>query len=99
MLLIFFFFNHTRTGRAMRACSIDRQAASLVGINVSRMSLYAFLLAAALGGLAGLVNTEIRYTVGAKLELSGFTAAVVGGLGTSSGPCPEGWRWACSRDC
>jgi branched-chain amino acid transport system permease protein len=91
VLLVYLFFNHTKAGKAMRACSINRQAASLVGINVSRMSLYAFILAAALGGLAGLINAPYAsYSIGLFLGIKGFTAAVVGGLGNTFGAVTGG---------
>jgi branched-chain amino acid transport system permease protein len=89
--LVYLFFNHTRAGRAMRACSVNRQAASLVGINVSRMSLYSFLLAATLGGIAGLINAPYAsYGIGLFLGIKGFTAAVVGGLGNTFGAVTGG---------
>lgn len=89
--LVYLFLNRTRAGRAMRACSINRQAASLVGINVSRMSLYAFVLAAALGGLAGVVNAPFaNYDMGLRLGVKGFTGAVVGGLGNTFGAVAGG---------
>jgi branched-chain amino acid transport system permease protein len=91
VLLVYVFFNHTRAGKAMRACSVNRQAASLVGINVSRMSLYAFLLAATLGGIAGLINAPYAsYGIGLYLGIKGFTAAVVGGLGNTFGAVTGG---------
>jgi branched-chain amino acid transport system permease protein len=91
VLLVYLFFSHTRAGKAMRACSINRQAASLVGINVSRMSLYSFLLAATLGGIAGLVNAPYAsYGIGLFLGIKGFTAAVVGGLGNTFGAVTGG---------
>jgi branched-chain amino acid transport system permease protein len=91
VLLVYIFFNRTRPGKAMRACSVNRQAASLVGINVSRMSLYSFLLAAALGGIAGLINAPFaKYSVGLFLGIKGFTAAVVGGLGNTFGAVSGG---------
>lgn len=84
--MVYVFFNHTRAGKAMRACSVNRQAASLVGIDVSRMSLYSFLLAAALGGAAGLISAPYAsYGMGLELGVKGFTAAVVGGLGNVFG--------------
>jgi len=86
VLLVYLFFSRTRTGKAMRACSINRQASSLVGINVSRMSLYSFLIAASLGSLAGIVNAPYAsYGIGLFLGIKGFTAAVVGGLGNTFG--------------
>ncbi len=88
---VYLFFNHTRAGKAMRACSVNRLAASLVGINVMRMSLYSFLLAAALGGLAGLINAPYAsYSIGLFLGVKGFTAAVVGGLGNTFGAVAGG---------
>lgn len=86
VLLTYFFFSRTRNGKAMRACSINQQAANLVGINVSRMSLYAFMISAALAGAAGVINGGMAsYDMGLLLGVSGFTAAVVGGLGNTFG--------------
>jgi branched-chain amino acid transport system permease protein len=84
--ITYLFFNHTRVGKAMKACSINRQAASLVGINVSRMSLYSFALSGALGGAAGLINAPYAsYNLGLFLGVKGFTSAVIGGLGNTFG--------------
>ena len=97
--LVYFFFNKTKAGKAMRACSINRQAASLVGINVSRMSLYAFILAAALGALAGLINAPFaKYSIGLFLGVKGFTAAVVGGLGNTFGAVAGGLALGLSEE-
>lgn len=89
--LIYFFFNRTRAGKAMRACSVNRQAASLVGIDVSRMSLYSFIIAAALGGAAGLISAPfVSYGIGMELGVKGFTASIVGGLGNTFGAVAGG---------
>jgi branched-chain amino acid transport system permease protein len=91
VVLVYFFFNRTNAGKAMRACSINRQAASLVGIDVSRMSLYSFVLAAILGGLAGLANAPYAsYSIGLYIGIKGFTAAVLGGLGNTFGAVTGG---------
>ncbi len=91
VLLVYVFFSRTRAGRAMRACSVNRQAACLVGIDVSRMSFYSFLLAAALGSVAGLANAPYAsYSIGLDLGVKGFTAAVVGGLGNTFGAVTGG---------
>jgi branched-chain amino acid transport system permease protein len=82
------FFGTTRTGKAMRACAIDREAASLQGIPVSRMLSLAFGLSAALGALAGILITPTQYTafnVGVPFAISGFIAAIVGGFGRPFG--------------
>ena len=82
------FFAHTRTGRAMRACAINREAAALQGIPVSRMLALSFALSAALGAIAGILITPTQYTafnVGVPFAISGFIAAILGGFGNAAG--------------
>jgi branched-chain amino acid transport system permease protein len=78
------FFRRTKVGKAMRACAFNAEAASLQGINVSRMLSLSFALSAALGAVAGVLITPTQYTafnVGVPFAISGFIAAVVGGFG------------------
>ncbi|MFM9887029.1 MAG: branched-chain amino acid ABC transporter permease [Burkholderiales bacterium] len=82
------FFARTRTGKAMRACAINREAAALQGIPVSRMLAYSFALSAGLGAIAGILITPTQYTafnVGVPFAISGFIAAIVGGFGNAAG--------------
>src|SRR5215213_166657 len=82
------FFASTKTGKAMRACSINPEAAALQGIPVSRMLALSFALSAALGALAGVLVTPTQYTafnVGVPFAISGFIAAIVGGFGRPLG--------------
>jgi branched-chain amino acid transport system permease protein len=82
------FFASTKVGKAMRACSINAEAAALQGIPVSRMLALAFALSAALGALAGVLVTPTQYTafnVGVPFAISGFIAAIVGGFGRPLG--------------
>ena len=86
--LLAVFFGRTRTGKAMRACAVDPEAAALQGIPVSRMLSLAFALSAALGALAGILITPTQYTafnVGVPFAISGFIAAIVGGFGRPFG--------------
>jgi branched-chain amino acid transport system permease protein len=86
--LLALFFARTRVGRAMRACSINPEAAALLGIPVSRMLAYAFALSAGLGAVAGVLITPTQYTafnVGVSFAISGFIAAIVGGFGNPGG--------------
>ncbi|HNY25938.1 MAG TPA: branched-chain amino acid ABC transporter permease [Candidatus Sumerlaeota bacterium] len=81
------FFNHTLTGKAMRACSYNRVAARLVGINSRLMVMLAFGLSAGIGALAGAVVvpiTNMEYSSGSMFGLKGFSAAVLGGLGNNT---------------
>ena len=82
------FFARTRTGRAMRACAINREAAALQGIPVARMLGFSFALSAALGAVAGILITPTQYTafnVGVPFAISGFIAAILGGFGSAGG--------------
>jgi branched-chain amino acid transport system permease protein len=87
------FFKRTTTGRSMRACSSDRMAASLCGIDVSAMVTLSFMLSAAIGALAGCVIspiTQTQYDCGTSLAIKGFTVAILGGLGNSMGAVAGG---------
>lgn len=86
--LLALFFKKTLIGRAMRACSINREAAALQGISVSRMLALSFALSAALGAIAGILLTPTQFTafnVGTPFAISGFIAAIVGGFGRPFG--------------
>lgn len=78
-----FYFYHTISGKAMRACSYNSRAAGLVGIDVRRMVLFSFMISSALGSLAGIIVaplTMTAYDVGIMLGLKGFCAAIIGGM-------------------
>ena len=86
-------FQHTRTGKAMRATASDRDAAALVGIPVRRTITLSFALAAAAGAVAGVVVTPLTFTSyehGAMLGFKGFSAAMLGGLGNPFGAVAGG---------
>jgi len=87
------FFGRTMTGKAMRACAFNRTAARLVGINPRTMVMLAFSMSAGIGALAGVVVVPITgmvYEDGMALGLKGFCAAVLGGLGNSTGAVAAG---------
>ncbi len=88
-----YFFDKTLTGKAIMACSFNRKAAFLVGINVKRMLLISYGLSAALGAAAGVLVAPITfmsYGSGAMLGLKGFCAAILGGMGNSMGAVAGG---------
>jgi branched-chain amino acid transport system permease protein len=77
------FFNLTIAGKAMRACSYNSRAASLVGIDVKKMVLLSFMISSAIGSMAGIIIaplTMTAYDVGVMLGIKGFCAAIIGGL-------------------
>lgn len=78
----------TAPGRALRVCAENGVAARLVGVDVRRMTLLSFALAAALGAVAGVVvapTTSLQFDTGRLFTISGFIAVVIGGLGSFSG--------------
>ena len=77
------FFSRTYLGKALTASASNPYAARLVGIDVRRMGLLAFALAGILGGLAGVLvapSNALSFSSDLPLALSGFAAAVFGGL-------------------
>jgi branched-chain amino acid transport system permease protein len=79
----------TRMGKAMRATAYDREAAAMMGIDVDRVIASTFLLGSMLAGAAGvmfgLLFSQIFHFMGFLAGLKGFTAAVVGGIGSIPG--------------
>lgn len=88
LLALWYFLTRTMTGRAMRAVAMNKEAARTTGISPMKMSMLAFMLAAALGAIGGVVLAPLQAPdpgIGLPLGLKGFTAAVIGGLGSPLG--------------
>jgi branched-chain amino acid transport system permease protein len=89
MLTLYWFVERTRTGRAMRALSEDKDTAALMGINVDRTISITFaiggLLAGAAGVLYAIVFTQVHWFMGFVPGIKAFTAAVLGGVGNIIG--------------
>jgi branched-chain amino acid transport system permease protein len=93
VIFLSIFFRHTLTGRSMRACSSNRMAAVLCGINAKNMVTISFMLSAAIGALAGCVIsplTQTQYEIGTPLAIKGFTVAILGGLGNTTAAVAAG---------
>ena len=89
MVVLTFFINKTRLGKAMRAVSEDKAAASLMGISVNGPSTLTFAIGSALAAVAsicyGMSYVYIKPTTGAMPGIKAFTAAVFGGIGSVPG--------------
>jgi len=83
------FVSRTRTGRAMRATSQDREAAGLMGVNINSVIALAFFIGPALGAVAGVFNGmyygSVKFNMGFIPGIKSFTAAVIGGIGNLRG--------------
>ncbi len=86
---LYAYLRYGRTGRAIRATAQDTDAAQQMGVPVHRIRTLAFVLASALGGLAGifvaLYTGSTSPTAGATIGLTAFVAATIGGLGSIPG--------------
>jgi len=89
MVILWFLVNRTNLGRAMRAVAVDQDAAVMNGIDVDRTVVWTFGIASALAGAAGVMSGLLMYPVdqyiGVFAGLKGFTAAVLGGIGSIPG--------------
>ena len=83
-----FFFEKTLWGRSFEAVALNRRAAALMGINLSRVTALSFAAGAGVAGLGGLLvapNVSAHYLMGVPLAIQGFTALVIGGVGRVEG--------------
>jgi branched-chain amino acid transport system permease protein len=87
MAALYALFTWTRLGRAMRAVAQNQRAARLMGISVERVYASAWMLAAVVGAVAGVLVAPVIF-LSSKMGLiviNGFTAAVIGGFGSMPG--------------
>jgi branched-chain amino acid transport system permease protein len=89
MAALFWFVERTRTGRAMRAVSEDKDVAALMGIDVDRVIVTTFAIGGLLAGAAGVLYAflfnRVDFTMGVLPGIKAFTAAVLGGIGNIVG--------------
>ncbi len=89
MIALHFLVQKTKIGKAMRAAAEDKETASLMGISVNRVIAFTFAigsaLAAAAGVLIGMNFNAVDPSMGMMPGLKGFTAAVLGGVGSIPG--------------
>ena len=83
------FTGQTKMGKAMRACSEDKGAAQLMGINVNATISMTFAIGSALAAIAGVLlcsySPVLKPTTGSMPGIKAFTAAVFGGIGSIPG--------------
>ena len=89
MVVLFQFTQRTKLGRAMRCVSEDKEAATLMGINVNHTILATFAIGSGLAAVAALMYMaqypKIYTTMGSLLGLKAFVSAVLGGIGIIPG--------------
>ena len=89
LLGLVYLVQRTKPGKAMRAVAQDKDAASMMGIDVNRTISFTFLVGGILAGVAGVLYTlsitNVQFDTGFRLGLFAFTAAVLGGIGNLPG--------------
>ena len=94
MILLTLIIKKTNIGKSIRATAQDIEAAAFMGIDTDKIIVIVFLIGSALGGAAGilvsLLFTQVDYYVGFQAGLKGFTAAVLGGIGSIPGAMAGG---------
>lgn len=89
MIALMIFTSKSKMGKAMRACSEDKDAARLMGINVNTTISVTFAIGSALAAVAGVLlcsfNPTLMPTTGSMPGIRAFTAAVFGGIGSIPG--------------
>jgi branched-chain amino acid transport system permease protein len=89
MLGLMAYIRYTAVGKASRAVAYDREAAEMMGIDVDRVIATIFFVGSALAGVAGvmfgLIFQNVYHYMGFIAGLKGFTAAVIGGIGSIPG--------------
>ena len=95
MVALRLFTTRTRLGTAMRSTAMDREAAQLMGVDINRAIAITFFIGAALAGAAGVVQTQYlgvtNFRIGFQYGLFAFTAAVLGGIGNTTGAAVGGF--------
>ncbi|NCU16882.1 branched-chain amino acid ABC transporter permease [Pallidibacillus pasinlerensis] len=95
MILLQYIVHRTKMGKAMRAVSLDMDAARLMGINVDNTISATFAIGSALAGAAGVIfgmyYTSIDPLMGLLPGIKAFVAAVLGGIGIIPGAMVGGF--------
>ena len=98
--VLFYFLNHTRTGKSMRAYSDNEDLALLSGINPDKVVVVTWLIVATLATIAGVLyglDKSFKPFTYFQLLLPIFAAAIVGGLGNPIGAIAGGFTIAFSE--
>ena len=85
MAMLYYIVQKTRFGAAIRATALDREMATMLGVDVDAVIRFIFFLGPALGGMAGIMNgmyyRQISFAMGWNYGLKAFTATILGGIG------------------
>jgi len=87
-VLLFLFMKRTKIGKAMRAVADNKDLAEILGISSEKIYLYSFIVSSLIAGVAAVLiglEQNLWPTMGTNLMIKGFTAAIIGGIGSVPG--------------
>ncbi|MEM4215065.1 MAG: branched-chain amino acid ABC transporter permease [Candidatus Pacearchaeota archaeon] len=85
---VFLLMKKTKLGKAMRAVSDNKDVAEIVGISSERIYSWSFIIGSAIAGIAAILiglEQNLEPTMGTNLMIKGFSAAIIGGIGSVHG--------------
>jgi branched-chain amino acid transport system permease protein len=88
LISLFLFMKKTKIGKAMRAVADNKDVAEVVGISAERIYSWSFIIGSLIAGIAGILvglEQNLEPTMGTNLMIKGFTAAIIGGIGSVPG--------------
>jgi len=94
MAVLWFFIEHTKMGRAIRATAENHETAALLGVDVNRVVLVTFMIGSGIAGVAGVLdgikNSGISPFMGLAAAVKGLIVMLLGGLGNVPGAMVAG---------
>jgi branched-chain amino acid transport system permease protein len=88
LISLFLFMKKTKLGKAMRAVADNKDVAEVVGISAEKIYSWSFIIGSLIAGIAGILvglEQNLEPTMGTNLMIKGFTAAIIGGIGSVPG--------------
>ncbi|MDP3042953.1 MAG: branched-chain amino acid ABC transporter permease [bacterium] len=88
LVALYLFMKKTKIGKAMRAVADNKDAAEIVGISAEKIYSRSFIIGSAIAGVAAILvglEQNLEPMMGTNLMIKGFTAAIIGGIGSVPG--------------